>query len=111
MELEEGEAADVRGLRHVIERRIHEHAGELDAPVELRPDRLGLLQSAHARAARPEDHPERPGAEVRRQVGVLEGRYSADLDAGHRPPIVAGAPLGQQPAAVAAALIRRGLIG
>ena len=101
MELEQGEAADVGRLGHVVERRVHEHARELDAPVQLRADDLGLLERARSRAARPEDHPERPGAEVRRQLGVLERRDSADLDAGHRPPIVAGARLGQSVAALA----------
>ena len=49
MELEQGEAADVGGRGHLIERRVHEHAGELDAPVQLRPDRLGLLQACSTR--------------------------------------------------------------
>ena len=91
VELEQGEAAHVGRLRHVVERRVHEHAGELEAPVQLRADRLGLVDRARARAVGPEDHPERPGAEVRRQLGVLERRDAADLDAGHSPPMVAGA--------------------
>ena len=55
------------------------------------PRRLGRI--AGARRARPEDAPDRPGAEVGGQRGVLERRDAADLDAwdeGHAPRIVRG---------------------
>ena len=72
MELEHGERHTSASVSHLVQRRVHEHAGELGAAAQLRADPSRLLERARARAARPEDHPERPGAQVGRQLGVLE---------------------------------------
>ncbi len=57
-------------------------AGDLDLALERRPDRLGLLEPAAALAAAPEDHSDRPRAELDRLLGVLDPRDPADLGAG-----------------------------
>jgi hypothetical protein len=89
VQLEQREAAEVGRRGDLVERRVHEHAGQLDAPVELRADGLRLLHGARPRAPWPEDHAERPRAQLDGLVGVLQRRQSADLHAGHGPPMVA----------------------
>jgi hypothetical protein len=89
VKLEQREAAQVRRGGHLVERRVHEHSCQLHAAVQLRADRLRMLNRARARAVGPEDHPERPGPQLDRLVGVVEHRDAADLHAGHGPPMVA----------------------
>ena len=70
--------ADARDL---LERRVDEHAGELDAAAQRGADRSGLAERAAARERRVEDHPDRPGAELGGEHRVLEARDTADLHA------------------------------
>ena len=84
VQLDVREPDRVGGAGDLVERRVHEHADELDpaAHAARDPGRDRLLDGA--REPRPEDEAERPGAQRRRQLGVLEARDAADLDPGHR---------------------------
>ncbi len=57
----------------LAERRVDEHAAQLDAAAQRRGDLRRLRRRAAARAALVEDHPERPSAELCRELGVLRG--------------------------------------
>ena len=88
-----------QGIVSAVQRQIQAPNGftisnviQTDAPIN--PGNSGgpLLDGARPRALRPEDHPQRPGAELGRQLGVLEHREAADLHTGHGPAMVAESP-------------------
>ena len=80
VELQQREPERVGGLGDLVEMRVDEHAGDLGAAVQRGADRLGLRARAAARRAGPEDHPDRPGAQLGRVLGVLQAGDAAELD-------------------------------
>ena len=74
VQLQQREAAAVGGRGHIVERRVHEHPGQLEPAVQLATDLLGGVERARARALRPEDHAKRPGAQVGDQAGIRRRR-------------------------------------
>ena len=79
----------------LVERRVDEHAADLDLAAQRARDQLGLVQLARARRSGPEDQPDRPGADLDGALGVVEAGDAADLHAGcvGHPVIVADRPL------------------
>jgi hypothetical protein len=83
VQLEDRQPAAVRRFRHLVERSVHEHSDQLEPAVQIQADLLARGERARARALRPEDHPERPCAQVRDAAGVLQVGHSTELHAGH----------------------------
>ena len=71
------------GLRDLVERRVDEHADQLDAAAQRGRDARGDGRVGRARRVRPEDEAERPRTELDRELGVLGPGDAADLDARH----------------------------
>jgi hypothetical protein len=65
-----------------VEGRVDEHPRQLHPAAQRRGDRHRVVQPAAARAAVVEDHPERPGAQLDRALGVGQVGGAADLDLG-----------------------------
>ena len=72
--------ADLLGLaRDLLERRVDEHPDARHAAAQLGDDRGRGGRVARARRAVPADQPDRPGAELDGELGVLEAGDAADL--------------------------------
>ena len=67
-------------LGHILERRVDEHADDLEAPLECRPDLGRRVEFAAPRRARVEDQPDRPGARGGGALGVGQVGHPAELD-------------------------------
>ena len=84
--------AAVGRVGHLVQRGVHEHADQLEPPVQLGADLPRAVSSAQrARAARPEDHAERPGARGPRPGGRPPGRSPHRSSRGSRPQCSQGA--------------------
>ncbi len=83
VQLQQAERAAVGQSGHLVQGRVHEHAGHLGLAPQRLADLLGHFGRAGSRAVGPEDHAQRPRAEPRSHLGVLAPRYAADLDLGH----------------------------
>ena len=68
-----------QSLDDLLERRVDEHAAQLDAATQRRRDQLRLRARAAPWRVLVEDHPERPRSQLGRELRVGERRDAADL--------------------------------
>jgi hypothetical protein len=83
VELHHRQVEGLSDLCDMLERRVDEHARDLDPAPERRRDLGGCIELAPARRARPEDQPDRPRARVDGETRVFKRGDPAELDLRH----------------------------